>query len=386
MKRALVVLAIISGGALSGQVSNYQNTAANILSNNEALSIRGYAELVYGQPYSATTRYNAKLDAKRFVLFTGYKFDSKTSFVTEMEVEHGSEIYLEQAFLQHRLAPSINLRAGLLLIPMGIVNEYHEPTTFHGVERPNVDKYIIPSTWREMGFGFQGVVPASSVRYQAYLVNGLKSHDGNAGLIDEVKGIRSGRQKAIKSTMSQANFTGKIEYVGWANWNLSASFYLGATQSPLYDGVDKPDAAGMATADSSVIGMNMLGLDNRYQKGRVQFRSQFVYNALSNTTAYNAFTGKTLGSAMWGGFGELAYQILPASNTHQLFVFARMEQYDTQVGAPEAIANIMSDRSEWTIGLSWVPSNGSVIKADYQFLNQGGSMNHLLNLGIGVWF
>ena len=63
-----------------------------------------------------------------------------------------------------------------------------------------------------------------------------------------------------------------------------------------------------------------------------------------------------------------------------------MEQYDTQVGAPEAIANIMSDRSEWTIGLSWVPSNGSVIKADYQFLNQGGSMNHLLNLGIGVWF
>ena len=386
MNRLVLGIVLLTSTASFAQNTNYQNTAANILSSNEALSVRGYAEMVYGQPYSATHRYNGKLDAKRFVLFTGYKFEPSTSFVAEMEVEHGNEIYLEQAFIQHRLSSSVNLRAGVLLIPMGIVNEYHEPTTFHGVERPNVDKYIIPSTWRELGVGFQGVLPSSSMRYQLYVVNGLKSHDGTQGLMDEVNGVRSGRQKAIKSTASHANLTGKLEYVGFANWNISTSFYTGNTQSPLYHGVERSNAHDMGVADSSVINMNMIGLDSRYQKGRIQFRSQIVYNALGNTDAYNAFTGKALGSAMYGGFGELAYQVLPKSTSHDLYVFSRIEQYDTQVGAPESVANLMSDRTEITTGLSWMPSNGTVFKADYQHLNQGGSVKHLFNFGFGVWF
>lgn len=379
----LAALMALAGG-VQAQNQGPQNTAASILASNESLSIRGYSELVYNQQFSTTARYNGKLDAKRFVLFAGYKFDSKTSFVTEMEVEHGNEIYLEQAFLQHKLATNINLRAGVLLIPMGIVNEYHEPTTFNGVERPNVDKYILPTTWRELGMGLQGVVPDANLRYQLYVVNGLKSHDGTNGLFNEVKGMRSGRQKAIKSTISSPNFTGKLDYIGVRNLTLGASFYSGRSQSTLYNGVANTDAASLATADSSAVYMNIVGLDARYQKGALQLRGQLVYNSLSGVAAYNAFTGSELGAAMWGGYAEVAYQILPASSTYKLLPFIRVEAYDTQVNA--AVDNVDSDRTEITTGLTWHMSPGAVLKADYQLLTQGAATKNQFNLGVGVWF
>jgi len=89
----------------------------------------------------------------RLVIFIGHKFNDKLSFFSEIELEHVKEIYVEQAFLEYKLTSWMNLRGGLVLIPMGIVNEYHEPPTFNGVERPNLDKYIVPTTWREIGLG-----------------------------------------------------------------------------------------------------------------------------------------------------------------------------------------------------------------------------------------
>ncbi|MBT4528469.1 MAG: hypothetical protein HOC25_01720, partial [Flavobacteriales bacterium] len=213
MKHLLLTASITLSASAIAQTNTYNNTASKILSANESLSLRGYGELIYNQKMDASTMRNGKLDARRFILFTGYKFDEKTQFLSEIEVEHANEIYLEQAFIQHRISPRLNFRAGLMLIPMGLVNEYHEPTTFHGVERPHVDKYLIPSTWREMGVGFQGVMPELNLAYQAYLINGLKSHDGSQGLFDEVNGVRSGRQKAIKSTMSSPNVTAKVNFV-----------------------------------------------------------------------------------------------------------------------------------------------------------------------------
>ena len=80
----------------------------------------------------------------RMVLLFGYKFNDKVQFVTEIELEHVEEVYVEQAFLQYSLNDHVNLRGGLMLVPMGIINEYHEPTTFNGVDRPSVDKSIVP--------------------------------------------------------------------------------------------------------------------------------------------------------------------------------------------------------------------------------------------------
>ena len=145
MKHLLLTASITLSASAIAQTNTYSNTASKILSTNESLSLRGYGELIYNQKMDASTMRNGKLDARRFILFTGYKFDEKTQFLSEIEVEHANEIYLEQAFIQHRISPRLNFRAGLMLIPMGLVNEYHEPTTFHGVERPHVDKYLIPA-------------------------------------------------------------------------------------------------------------------------------------------------------------------------------------------------------------------------------------------------
>jgi hypothetical protein len=120
------------------------------------LSIGGYGEVHYNQQISGNERYNGKMDVHRMVLFFGYQFNEKTSFVTEIEYEHVKELYVEQAFLNYNIKPNTSIRGGLMLVPMGIINEYHEPTTFNGVERPSVDKYIVPTTWREIGVGVTG--------------------------------------------------------------------------------------------------------------------------------------------------------------------------------------------------------------------------------------
>ena len=136
----------------------YQNAADKLLSTANKLTIGGYGEVHYHQPLSSEIHQNGELDVHRMVMLLGYQFSERTQFVTELEFEHVSEVYVEQAFLQHKINKSINFRGGLLLIPMGIVNEYHEPTTFNGVERPLIDSKISPSTWREIGLGLSGTV------------------------------------------------------------------------------------------------------------------------------------------------------------------------------------------------------------------------------------
>lgn len=384
-KGLLLVLASLALGA-NAQDTTYQNTATKIINDDDRLSIRGYGEFNYNQPYSSSTIYNGKLEVRRLVLFTGYKFDDKTSFVAEIEIEHANEIYLEQAFINHRLHRNVNLRVGLMLIPMGIVNEYHEPTTFNGVERPNIDRYIYPTTWREMGIGLQGIVPRANIAYQVYLVNGFKGHDGEKGLINEVNGFRSGRQKGVGSIMSSPNLTAKIDYIGLKNLKLGVSTYLGKTQSPLYNGVDRNDMAQLATADSSVVGLSMVGVDARYALDQLRLRGQAILGSISNTAEYNAFTGSMLSDRIQGYYVEAAYNVLPAKNRYQLFPFVRYEEYNTQAQASELLNTDQSERTDITAGLSFFLHQGAVLKADYQNLKAGNTVKHQINLGAGIWF
>jgi hypothetical protein len=144
------------------------------------LTIGGYGQIDYNQRVSGEEFQNGNLDVHRLVLMFGYKFNDRTQVITEVEFEHVKEVYVEQAFLQYEIQPWLKFRGGLMLVPMGIINEYHEPPTFNGVERPNLDKYIVPSTWREIGAGFTGVFPSASLSYQAYIMNGFKGYDDAA--------------------------------------------------------------------------------------------------------------------------------------------------------------------------------------------------------------
>ncbi len=400
MKNSILFLVLFFafGMFLSAQTDSipanlYFNSAEKMLMTNGNLKIGGYGEVHYNQPLSSDVMKNGALDVHRFVMMLGYQFNKRTQFVTELEFEHVIEVYVEQAFLQYSLNEYINFRGGLMLIPMGIVNEYHEPTTFNGVERPQIDNNIAPTTWREIGFGFTGIVLPASLKYQAYLINGFKSFDGTAR-IGGASGLRGGRQRGAEAISSSPNFSGKVEYFGIRGMNIGLAGYFGETQSTLYNGIAKNDAAALAKADSSVVGISMLGADARYSVKGLKITGQLYYMALSNTAGYNKFTkgkgGGNLGSSMFGYYIDLGYNVLRNAKTEmQLTPFISYSNYDTHFTVPENITdNLAFQKEVVTTGLSCFLTNGVVVKADMQFVKNGATNKFAktFNAGFGVMF
>lgn len=380
---------------ITDSTNQYTNTADYLFSKDSKLLVGGYGEVHYNQTLNSTTHNNGELDVHRVVMLFGYNFNEKNQFITELEFEHVKEVYVEQAFLQHKLNNSINFRGGLMLVPMGIINEYHEPTTFNGVERPIIDKYIAPSTWREIGFGISGNILQASMKYQLYLMNGFNGYDGSAKLNGK-NGLRGGRQKGAESYISSPNYTGKVEYYGIRGLNIGLSGYFGETQSTLYDGIDKKDDASFAFADSSVIGVSMLGADARYNLKGMQLRGQFYYSVLANSEQYNAFTAdengnlNDLGSSMIGYYAEFGYNVFrPLRTKKQLVPFVRYEFMNTHNSVESSISkNKAYEKSIITTGLTLALTEGAVVKADLQFIKTANDNDYIqaLNLGIGVMF
>ena len=385
MKKLILSAAVV----FTGLVASAQNTAERIIANNEGLHIGGYGQIDMNLQSADNTHYNAKLDVHRLVTFLGYNFNDKVSFVSEIEYEHVVEVYVEQAFMNYKVKDNMSVQAGLMLIPMGIQNLYHEPATFNGVERTNVDKYIVPTTWREMGIGVTGNLEDYSVNYQAMLVNGFNGYD-DGGVFSGKSGLRSGRQKGAESFMTMPDFVGRVAYYGMPGWNLGASLYKGESETSLYNGLDLTDDAAVASADSSKIGIQMMGVDARYSNGPIQARAQYIVAELENTAAYNAFTGKDLGSVMTGYYLEGGYNLLNDRDTdNELIAFARYERYNTHDEVDEVtIADLAYDRTERTIGLTYKVAKGAAFKADYQLLGNEASEEDkkMFNLGVAVWF
>lgn len=401
MKRSLFVLILLfllvrlNSQQADSISSLYLNSAEKMLATEGKLLIGGYGEVHYNQPFDSKIRNNGSLDVHRMVMFLGYNFSSKTQFVSEIEYEHVSEVYIEQAFLQHRINSFINLRAGLLLVPMGLINEYHEPTTFNGVERPWIDTRIAPTTWREIGVGLSGNIIGASVKYQAYLINGFNGYNGKANLNGK-NGLRNGRQKGAESYISSPGFTGKVEYYGFRGLNIGISGYFGKTQSTLYQGIEKKNDAALAKADSSVVGVSMIGVDARYNLNGIQLRGQLYYTGISNTDQYNNFTavnGKSndLGSAMIGYYLEAGYNVLKFNTLTQaeLIPFFRYEAYNTHASTTSSLEeNESYNNKGFTTGVSYKIAKGAVVKADIQYLKSKASDDYAktFNVGFAIMF
>ncbi len=389
--RNIVVLTLGLATVLAGlNGQEHVNTAERMMEEEKRLTVGGYGQIDLNQPLENGTYRTAGLDVHRMVLMFGYKFNEKTQFVSEVEFEHVKEVFVEQAFLQHEITPWLKFRSGLMLVPMGIINEYHESSTFNGVERPNLDKFIVPTTWREIGLGFTGVFPANSISYQLYLMNGFIGYDGDPNLSGG-NGFRKGRQKGAESFMSAPNLTFKVNYFGISGLQFGISGYTGNTQSSLYDGLDKSDNVGIVRADSSVVGLTMLGADARYALGGFQLRAQLNYGMVSNSSNYNEFTGSDLGSSIVGWYGEIAYNLFHSSEIHStgLIPFIRYEQYHTHASVAEGILlNESYNRSDLTFGLGWKLDSGAMLKLDYQLFNNRATevYKQQLNAGVAVWF
>ncbi|MRX65166.1 porin [Maribacter luteus] len=392
MRKSIVFLTVLFTAFLSAQTKtdsitlNPQkqlNAAQRLLSGNyaSAVTMGAYGEMLYNQPEGD----NGELDVQRLVLLVGYRFNDKTQFVTEIELEHVEEVFVEQAFVNYNVANNVNLRGGLMLVPMGIINEFHEPTTFNGTERPAMDNAIVPTTWRELGIGVSGRFNNISLGYQAYLFNGFKStladgEGGISGVLQGSNGLRGGRQKGIKSTIDSPTLSTKFDYYGIPGLRLGLSTYFGKTQA----------ADEIETVEGANIGISMIGLDARYAYDRFTARGQFIHASLSDTDEYNALTGADLGSALQGWYVEGAFNLLPIQNEQKLFAFVRYEMYDTHAStAGSLLENEAYDRTDVTTGLTYHLAPGVVLKGDYQFrsnADDNSDVQDRLNFGIGVWF
>ena len=248
---------------------------------------------------------------------------------------------------------------------------------FNGVERPGVDKSIVPTTWREIGVGVSGRFDDLSLRYQAYVFNGFSSVNGSK-VLGGSNGLRNGRQKGAESNINSPTLSGKVDYYGIRGLRLGASAYLGDTQPE--DVVEDDRGAKVM--------VKMFGGDARYSYKKFKARGQYIQTFISGAKEYNALNSSNLGSEMNGWYGELAYNVLPTAKEKKLYVFGRYSEYNTHQSVDGFTANDSYDRNILTTGLSFHIAPGAVVKADYQFINTkvdddstGG-----LNLGLGVWF
>ena len=394
MKLFYTLVALLIGQLSMAQemdsFTNYHMNAARTLleSKDGNLLMGAYGEVHYEQPFGNNTQYNGDLDAERMVLLFGYKFNNKTSFISEIEIEHIKEVYLEQAFLNYQAKPWLNVQAGLLLIPMGLMNEYHEPTIFNGVNRPVISNALYPSTWREIGAGIAGNLPSAALRYQLYLVNGPMSYDNGAKL-EGSKPLRGARQKGAQSTMTRPDLSGKINYYGIKGFDIGLAGYVGTTESSLFKNIHRDSVNQMARADSSIVGVQMVGFDFRYQAKKLQAKGELFFSNFTNTSSYNAFTGRDLGSSMFGYYGEVGYDVSSLLGMIRKIVpFVRYSQYNTHESVDESmIPNKAYDRTVVTAGFSYFLNDAVVIKADYQnFSNALQRQTHQFNSGIGFWF
>jgi hypothetical protein len=244
-----------------------------------------------------------------------------------------------------------------------------------------------------MGVGLSGRSIEHSINYQAMLVNGFNGYN-DGGVFSGKSGLRSGRQKGAESYITYPDFAGRVSYYGNPGLNLGFSAYLGDSESKAYDGLDLADETAVASADSTIIGIQMIGVDARYNKGSLQLTGQYIIAELSNTDQYNGLTGKDVGSKLTGYYYEIGYNLMDgiipsiSSDTEELIAFARYENYNTHAETEGVAINDAYNRTEMTFGLGFKVAQGAVFKADYQIKSNASSEEDTgqFNLGVGVWF
>lgn len=345
--------------------------------DNEKVSLAGYGEAVYqnfsnekenGTPSGRKDTF----DLLRLVAYLGYRFNDKILFNSEIEYEHASsgkrgEVSVEFAYLDFLLSRPFGVRAGMVLVPMGFTNELHEPTVFHGSLRPDIEQNIIPTTWRENGAGFFG--QAGPFSYRAYVVAALQAARQSAtdavGGFRAANGLRGGRSSGSASLADDFAAVGRLDYQGIPGFLLGASAYTGKTGQRVADPVSGEEIGAHVT---------LWDIHSEWESHGAKIRGLYTRATIGDVAKINNANGLTgnasVGEALWGGYVEGSYDVLPLvlPDTNQsLSPFVRYERYNTQDGVPNTFTeNPASNRTVVTFGLTYKPIDKVAIKADYQ--------------------
>jgi hypothetical protein len=323
------------------------------------------------------------LDFHRFVLLFNHSFTTRIRFVGELELEHAfvegleeaGELELEQAYVDFLISRPFNVRAGMMLVPLGIINERHEPPVFNGVERPFVDTVIIPTTWFEAGAGIHGEI-GRGLRYRAFAMAPLDAIEFSAE-----EGIRGGVQKGAEANVRNFAFTGRAEYIGIPDLTVGAGFWTGDS------------SFSVRRIDTKV---HVGEVDARYQRGRLELRGQFAHVGIGDAGRLNDAIERLVGispniaRSLRGFYGEAAYRVWDAGSPRDLVAFVRYENFDTQHRMPDGFLPLKEfDRDAWVGGLTYYPDPDVAVKIDYVHVrNQSGIVRapRGVNIGLGWWF
>jgi hypothetical protein len=367
-------LALLPPERASGQTTQTATT------REPSTAISGYMDFHFNKHEFQ----DGRLDFHRFVLLVTHRFSDRIRFVSELELEHAlvegleeaGELELEQAYVDFLLSRGFNLRAGMMLVPVGIINERHEPPVYYGVERPFVDTVIVPSTWFEVGAGVHGEV-GRGWRYRAYVMSPLNAREFSAE-----EGLRGGRQKGSDTNIGRPALTGRLEYVGRPGLTIGGSFWTGRSGFEFRPRFEVPVTLGEA--------------DVRYSRDRLELRGQFARVAIENADLLNDAMGRAVGvnpnvaSALRGFYTEAGYRVISGASFGDVGLFARYENFDTQFKMPAGYLPLREfDRDALVIGATYWPDPDIALKADYSPVRSQNSTiiaPNSFNIGLGWWF
>jgi len=327
-------------------------------------TVGGYGEVHYNNLTSDNSN-NSKdeFDLHRFVLFFGHQFNDRLRMYSELEVEHNiagegqnGEVEVEQAYIEYDYAQNHRAKAGVFLMPVGIINETHEPDAFYGVERNSVEKDILPATWWEGGVMFSGEL-AEGISYDAGMHSGLYIDP----TVSDWK-IRDGRQKVSEAKGDDLAYTGRLKYTGVPGLELATTIQY---QSDLWQG---ETFAGEDEVDATLWEAHAI-----YNRGPFGMRALYAHWDIDNAIE----TIKAGADEQEGFYVEPSYRL-----TEKLGLFARYSEWDNQAGS-----NNDSEKQQYDVGVNYWLDEHVVLKADYmrQEVESGDELRGF-NLGVGWSF
>ncbi len=367
--------------------------ASKVYQMPRGLSLGGYGEasaiFFVGDNDGPGKRSNVG-DLVRFVTYIGYKFTDRIILNSEIEYEHAKvgptvsagagDVEIEFATLDFLLMEQANVRAGLLLMPMGFLNEIHEPPFYFGNLRPEVEQRIIPTTWRELGVGLHGTI-LPGLTYRTYGVNSLNAKGFTS------TNIRGARQSGNRALFEDMAWTARLDYAPTSDLLLGGSIFWGNS------GQDQTYAGRKIDAN-----FTLYELHGQYRYRGLQLRALFTQGHIGDAdvlsqdlVARGQAANGPVSSRLIGGYAEAGYDILPflfPGTEMSLSPFVRFERVNTQADVPAGfIADQSKDITVINVGLSYKPIPNVVIKQDFRNLDpKAGQIADEINVGFGFIF
>lgn len=358
--------------------------ASKVYGLERGLSIGGYGEANLRTIVGNKGQDNDVFDFLRLVLYAGYKFNDWIVFNSETEFEHATtgkngEVSVEFANLDFFLHDMANVRFGLVLVPMGFINEIHEPPFFFGNVRPPVETVLLPSTWRANGLGFFGEL-LPGLTYRTYGITSLDASGFRSS------GIRGGRQSGSLERAEDFSWVGRLDYSFLPSSFVGVSAFVGDQgQGRLYGPQGAQKEAGVFT---------------QIYEGHVQLRHRGLeFRALGTVTLLDNATrlsldptiNQPIGNRMLGYYAEVGYDILPLllpGTTQYLAPWFRYSHTDTQQSVPSGLfPDNRQNRDYFEAGLQYKPIPQVVVKLDYRNLDaETGTLPDEVRIGAGFVF